>query len=288
MSDKPNPRDRFRAQEMANITIIRNYLDDAKSNYTTLDCPRAQIEQGAARYLHANNGHARLAFTSVVFDEVQKLVDKLSNASVMEMHMITLTPSKFAFSEKEARNFNPDLFQQHMDEWFGDFNTFGVIETGFYPRMKKGNGSEGGTVSYHAHCLEWGGNKRALQRAAERYKKDNDSFLPAMKSAYLSTLQVYDAQHVVGYSFKSPQNRYSVLNALIEKMDNTTGEFVEWLYQRQLKEAMRAGERVRMANVLANQYLDYLVVKSGAGRLLTDEILAIARRQYPEHEERLT
>lgn len=141
------------------------YLKEGRRNYQRSLDRHGHLSAGAAKYLYANNGHARARVAKLVFEGVRQMLSERGLNSVLQ---VTLTPSQGAVAEAAAIGFDPEPMKRLIGKYFGEINMLGIIEPGFYPRIKMG--SVVGLVCFHLHGLAWGDSPVRVRKMVEPFK----------------------------------------------------------------------------------------------------------------------
>lgn len=277
---------RYVQQEKETLTDIYRYLDDAKVNYVKSHS-RQQLTERSARYLYANNGHARIAFAKIIFDEVGTLINGLRKNGGGVVHLVTLIPGAFAYGESAMKDFQPQILRELLDRALNGLNALGMIDVAFFPRYAANDLDSGGTINPHAHVLVWGRSESTIRRRCVRpFQQMHASLFPTIPSAKIKKVALGDVPATLGYLLKGPRNAYAVSTFIKDKVDQSTREITQMQAHLVRKELLRTGEAVRVSNAMSELYLDDLIIASGEGGGLRDRILEMALQPYRAEQER--
>lgn len=252
----------------------REYLRDAHSNYQKSLDRYGHLSPHSAHYLYANNGYARRNFARILFAGFERLDLK---GGILH---VTLAPAEGMMVEKEAHLFRPARLKSLITRWFRDFNMLGMIELGSYPNVKHDGGR--GMVCFHCHLIAWGVSAPQLRERAKPFKERHPAFFDNRASAFVQQSHASDIPVLLRYQCKPPDIGYDIVPVTRELLNKETGEITVSVIDksRSYKRALRAGEIVRADNCLRNLTLDKLLVGTGAGKPIAEEIKRQALASY--------
>jgi hypothetical protein len=281
MPDTHNELDDFIRQETTNAGIIDNYLRDAKSNYVTPDFDISQLGRNSSLFLWANNTDARIACARLVVENMAPVVSELVEAGE-NAYFVTLTPKQFAMPESAAHTFAPEALEAWIRRLVRKVDYLGVIEAGLYPRLKDLADPKCGTVSWHAHLVVWNVGREKLSSTLGAMALTHESLLREMPPFHVKTVPPDDIVRCLLYGLKTPQKQYATWAATKDKIDPDTGEFLLVTKDNQRSAMLRPGQRVKMCNVLRDQYLDRLLVSGGAGDRIRKTVREKLLKQFDQ------
>lgn len=260
------PLQKLKAQELAKRHNIETYIRDRRSTYVhpdreTLDgfTMRGRLDWAAV------NAHVRIAAAEILL-EALKAFRRGAPRTAPRVSSVVVSSEYWVRNLHDAHAIDVREIGAELAWLFRGQNYVGMIEPGFYPRRSPSGTVGKGVVSWHAHLLFWGTERETLRQALEGYSKRVNGPLFGVPAANLRWRSWKSAEACVCYMLKTPAKSYST-QRVPEMVNPTTGEIIPE-HDRQIAQALRPGEHLRMRNVLREFCLDDLLLVGGTGNIL--------------------
>ena len=169
---------------------------------------------------------------------------------------VTLISDVYAVADTEEPP-NPLKLTSWARQMLNGFNCLGMIEPAYYTEFRaQPEDRKTRLVSYHAHALVWGADKREIRARIKNLNRKLSSVVPEMPAAHATRCaSTADLTRQLFYLLKSPRKRYRVGIDKRKPGDPT----------KQSKDDLRPAERLRIHAHMRNLYLDELAFGGGEG-----------------------
>jgi hypothetical protein len=198
------------------------------------------------------------------------------------MTFITLADVDCATTD-QPQEIDFDKIRRRYQACLLGLNYLGMIEPAYYVNIAVGHPYEGRRmVCWHVHAIAWGGAPKQIKghigqsRSASKLQAIVDGLAPC----HCKQVTRGELLPTIAYILKPPQNAYS-----IGKRTQIVGEQRRHNFQ-QNKRTMRPGERVKLATLMSDVYLDQLAVGGGEGSAILREIKYDALQAYRRSGQR--
>jgi hypothetical protein len=246
-----------------------------------------ELDAQNARFLYANNAEARIKFAEAAVRRFCSIEQELPEDAVVAM--VTLTPRQYATSLKAAEEFDVLPLQAWARQMLRGFNGFGMVEAALYARRKFEFLDNRGTVSWHSHTFHWNFDREEMKDRMAEINSRSESLIPGCPAAHVTDpINRQEFAPRLRYMLKGQLNEYHDWPRKGEVIDPETGEItvVETGRYRNAKRALRKGNQVRMARVMADRTLDKLAFAGGdEGRVFLKGLREEVLRPYKAWEK---
>lgn len=263
---------------------LLEYLDAPRSNYVQISgSARQALEPRHDYWLSAASPAARIHFAQAIDHVLDMWAERLPKP----LHFITFVSPRFAFCERDARNFDLAAHQREIISLLARRSFIGMTEPAYYPRWRIAPGGDiGPVVVWHSHTISMGVVRSELE-ADLRGATREESLLPNSSAVHIKAMGREQAKSKLWYSSKMPHRTYVpyTLKRPKEHINRKTGEVIVRTHGHR-KDDMRTGVLAKVVDLLNGHYLDELMFGNGMGRQLADAINDEARQQLDAEERR--
>ena len=262
----------LREKEKANGSLLQSALA-LKRHRQLSNLPI--LHPSNAYCLPAVNAKARAKWGRIFIEEVFYFfnVPHDGNSPQQPMFFVTLA-DKAHLTTDEPQSIHLQRIKRRLGCGLMGLNYIGMIEPGYYGNIYRSGQKENHVVSWHGHFIVWGIGKKQLAQHLKRIKCKFEPIMPGLCAVHKKAITPDQFGYKLWYMVKSPCKEYSVGKRL--KLDIKTGA----VRYKQNSRNIRAGNRVKLFNLLRDIYLDELAMAGGDGRKLLGKIKYEALREF--------
>ena len=252
----------MKRREKEKSDALRKFMHFWKNGYPE---PIRKLRQD----LGPTGGHDWLALSASARTEAATLIlEDLSSATKAERRELSLV-SSLLFASKEwcmplerASLISFEAIREEVNRTLAGQNYVGTIESGLYRDRKMRGAINKGVVSWHVHLFWIGHETQSLDAAIERFNSRHTSPLEGAPAADWMPRSWDTVGARVTYMLKTPAKTYAATyfsNYVDPGTGVISGRDVQW------SRRIRPGEQVKQLNLVAEAYLDDLMIVGGRG-----------------------